>query len=48
LKNLSDELLIEAYLKALELQLNDHFIELLKEELQKRGITHIQNNKESI
>jgi hypothetical protein len=43
MKNLSDEHLIEAYEKALELHLDDSFIEILREELIKRGIYF--NNK---
>lgn len=35
---LSDTLLLEAYNKAVELQLNEDFISLIKEELVKRAL----------
>ncbi|GIM47145.1 hypothetical protein DNHGIG_26940 [Collibacillus ludicampi] len=35
---LSDEILIEAYLQAIEQKLDAHFINLLLEEIQSRGI----------
>lgn len=35
---LSDALLMEAYEKAIELKLNDDFIQLIKEELDKRAL----------
>ncbi len=35
---LSDTLLLEAYKKAVELQLNEDFISLIKEELVKRAL----------
>ncbi|MGO4887266.1 sporulation histidine kinase inhibitor Sda [Anaerobacillus sp. MEB173] len=38
MKNLSDELLIETYFKAIELNLNKDFLELLKKELQRRSL----------
>lgn len=38
LANLSDQLLIEAYQKAIKLGLNERFIEILLEEMKKRGL----------
>lgn len=38
MKNLSDELLIETYFKAIELNLSDDFLELLKKEIQRRSL----------
>ncbi|MDQ0299785.1 developmental checkpoint coupling sporulation initiation to replication initiation [Salibacterium salarium] len=38
MRQLSDELLIEAYEKALRLQLNDDFILLMEEEIKKRSL----------
>ncbi|MGY4690386.1 sporulation histidine kinase inhibitor Sda [Salibacterium sp. K-3] len=38
MNQLSDELLIEAYEKALRLQLNDDFILLLEQELRNRSL----------
>lgn len=35
---LSDALLIEAYEKAIDLKLNEDFIELIKNEMEKRAI----------
>lgn len=35
---LSDSLLIEAYYKAIELQLNDDFISMIKDEMEHRQI----------
>ena len=40
MKNLSDELLIESYYKAIELQLSPEFIRLLEQELKRRSLTH--------
>ena len=37
--NLSDELLIEVYYQAIDLQLSEDFIQLLKQELNKRNIS---------
>jgi len=36
---LSDALLLEAYEKAIELELHDDFIHLIKEELNKRALS---------
>ncbi|MFD2704107.1 MULTISPECIES: sporulation histidine kinase inhibitor Sda [Salibacterium] len=38
MKQLSDELLIEAYEKALRLQLNDDFILVLEQEIKNRSL----------
>ncbi|KMK75919.1 sporulation histidine kinase inhibitor Sda [Alkalihalobacillus pseudalcaliphilus] len=38
MQNLSDELLIETYHKAVELNLNHDFIELIKHELHNRAL----------
>ncbi|RSL34450.1 sporulation histidine kinase inhibitor Sda [Salibacterium salarium] len=38
MRQLSDELLIEAYEKALRLHLNDDFISLMEEEIKKRSL----------
>ncbi|MFZ4451949.1 sporulation histidine kinase inhibitor Sda [Salibacterium aidingense] len=38
MNQLSDELLIEAYEKALRLQLNEDFISLIEEELKHRSL----------
>lgn len=38
MKNLSDELLIESYKKATELQLSDEFIQLMEEEMLRRSL----------
>jgi developmental checkpoint coupling sporulation initiation to replication initiation len=38
MKNLSDRLLIEAYFKALELQLEEEFISLIKKEIDRRTL----------
>ncbi len=38
MENLSDELLIETYRKALELKLNQDFIDLIYKELYKRSL----------
>ncbi|WP_240376531.1 sporulation histidine kinase inhibitor Sda [Bacillus piscicola] len=39
MEHLSDELLLEAYEKALQLNLNQDFISLIEEELKKRSLT---------
>jgi len=39
---LSDKLLLEAYKKAIELNLNDDFILLIEKEINRRGI--LENN----
>ncbi|WP_163537828.1 sporulation histidine kinase inhibitor Sda [Gracilibacillus sp. YIM 98692] len=39
MENLSDELLIESYKKANELQLSYEFIQLMEEELKRRSLT---------
>ncbi|WP_070120741.1 sporulation histidine kinase inhibitor Sda [Bacillus marinisedimentorum] len=39
MKNLSDDLLIESYLKAVELQLSRDFISLIKSEIDRRALT---------
>lgn len=39
MKNLSDELLIETYYKAIELNLSRDFIELIRLELNRRSLT---------
>ncbi|KYG31995.1 sporulation histidine kinase inhibitor Sda [Alkalihalobacillus trypoxylicola] len=38
MQNLSDELLIETFYKAVELELNPDFIELIKSEIHKRSL----------
>jgi len=38
MENLSDSLLIEAYYRAMELQLNDDFIKIIEEEIDHRQI----------
>ncbi|KGX88948.1 sporulation histidine kinase inhibitor Sda [Pontibacillus litoralis] len=40
MEHLSDELLIETYQKAIDLQLSSEFIQLIEEELQQRSITY--------
>lgn len=40
MKHLSDELLIESYFKAKELNLSLEFIELIEKEIQRRSLTH--------
>jgi len=37
---LSDELLIDSYIKASELNLNEAFIQIIKEEIIKRSLEH--------
>ncbi|WP_440895914.1 sporulation histidine kinase inhibitor Sda [Amphibacillus sp. Q70] len=41
MNNLSNELLIECYQKALELKLEDDFIRLIEQELERRSLTYI-------
>lgn len=41
MKELSDEILIASYLKALELKLDKAFIELLRNEINSRNIQHL-------
>ncbi|MDQ0205502.1 developmental checkpoint coupling sporulation initiation to replication initiation [Alkalicoccobacillus murimartini] len=38
MKHLSDDLLIETYYKAIELELSNEFVELIKLELMKRSL----------
>lgn len=38
MENLSDQLLIESYYKALELQLSPEFIHLIEKELERRSL----------
>lgn len=38
MKSLSDDLLVETYYKAIELQLSSDFIILIKEEIEKRSL----------
>lgn len=38
MRKLSDELLIETYFKAIELNLNEDFIELIKLEINRRSL----------
>ncbi|MFJ7513273.1 sporulation histidine kinase inhibitor Sda [Peribacillus simplex] len=38
MKKLNDQLLIDSYLKAIELDLNKNFILVLEEELKRRGL----------
>jgi developmental checkpoint coupling sporulation initiation to replication initiation len=40
MKNLSDELLIESYYKAKELNLSPEFIALIEKEIQRRSLNH--------
>ncbi|BDG36866.1 sporulation histidine kinase inhibitor Sda [Parageobacillus sp. VR-IP] len=40
MKHLSDELLIESYYKAKELNLNPEFIALIEKEIQRRSLSH--------
>ena len=42
MKCLSDELLFEAYTKAIELELNDDFIRLIKDEINNRNLTKLE------
>ncbi|ADU32079.1 sporulation histidine kinase inhibitor Sda [Evansella cellulosilytica] len=38
MKKLNDESLIEAYIKSMEINVSQHFIDLLEEELKERGL----------
>jgi len=38
MENLSDDTLLDAYFKAIKLKLNNDFIRILKEEIDKRGL----------
>ncbi|WP_062355655.1 sporulation histidine kinase inhibitor Sda [Bacillus kwashiorkori] len=40
MRNLSDELLIESYFKAVELKLSQDFIDLIKQEICRRSLNH--------
>ncbi|MFC0522531.1 sporulation histidine kinase inhibitor Sda [Pontibacillus salicampi] len=40
MEHLSDELLVESYQKAIELNLSSEFIQLIEEELQRRSLTY--------
>jgi developmental checkpoint coupling sporulation initiation to replication initiation len=40
MRNLSDELLIESYYKAIELKLSPDFIELIEREIFRRSLGH--------
>lgn len=40
MKNLSDDLLIESYYKAMELNLSDDFIELIEKEIKRRSLVN--------
>ena len=40
MKNLSDELLIDAYFKAIKLNLSKDFIQLIEREIQRRALSH--------
>ncbi|MEC2076480.1 sporulation histidine kinase inhibitor Sda [Metabacillus fastidiosus] len=41
MQKLSDELLIQSYFKARELNLNNDFIELIKLEINRRSLGHV-------
>ncbi|MBD1382067.1 sporulation histidine kinase inhibitor Sda [Metabacillus arenae] len=41
MKKLSDELLIESYYKATELELSQDFIDLIKSEIKRRSLGHV-------
>jgi len=41
MRKLSDELLIESYFKATEMNLNRDFIELIENEIKRRSLGHI-------
>lgn len=41
MKKLSDELLIESYIKANEMNLNREFIELIETEIKRRSLGHL-------
>lgn len=40
MNNLSDDLLIESYFKAVDLNLSHEFIALIKKEIERRSLTH--------
>ncbi|TCT27056.1 developmental checkpoint coupling sporulation initiation to replication initiation [Melghiribacillus thermohalophilus] len=40
MEHLSDELLIESYYKANELNLSEEFIQLIEDEIHRRQLTH--------
>lgn len=40
MKKLSDDLLIESYFKARELNLNPEFIQLIEKEIKRRALLH--------
>jgi len=41
MRKLSDELLIESYYKATEMNLSKEFIELIKIEIKRRSLSHL-------
>jgi len=41
MRKLSDELLIESYFKAIDMKLNDDFIELIMIEIKRRSLGHV-------
>ena len=41
MRNLSDEMLIEAYERALKLDLNDDFIAIIQSEMERRSLTTV-------
>lgn len=41
MRKLSDELLIESYFKATEMNLSEDFIELIENEIKRRSLTHV-------
>ncbi|WP_343073202.1 sporulation histidine kinase inhibitor Sda [Salicibibacter cibi] len=43
MRNLSDEMLIEAYERALKLNLNDDFIAIIQSEMERRALTVTQS-----
>ncbi|QDI92909.1 sporulation histidine kinase inhibitor Sda [Salicibibacter halophilus] len=43
MRNLSDEMLIEAYERALTLNLNDDFIAIIQSEMERRSLTVTQS-----
>jgi len=47
MKRLSDELLLETYRKALELNLSPEFIQLIEEEIKRRFLNNKCNHYES-
>lgn len=48
MKNMSDELLIDTYFKAIELNLHPYFIALLKAEIRHRSLMHKINNSQAL